>query len=264
MSDTTNERVGMNDGALSSLDDVVASLSNERVSDGNDTSNTNQFQIPDKFQGKSTEEIIKSYMELEAQQGRQGAEFGALRKLADTFITQPVNPSHGTTNEPAKVVDINWDDLPEQEKLRVVVDQEIAPFRNEVLALRKDRMEANLKTAHPDYVDIVRNQDFQKWVVGSEIRKEMFVRSDKQYDFDAANELFNTWKAVSGAKAQAAEAERGQAYRDGGMVTNSVTDASPAKIYRRADLINLKIRNPQAYARLAPEIDRAYAEGRVR
>lgn len=257
---STDDRV-MNDGALSSLDDVVASLSSERVPDGTNT-NT-QFQIPEKFQGKSYEEVVKSYMELEAQQGRQGAELGELRKLADSFITQPSSPPQGTT-VPQQRVDINWDDLPEPEKLRAVVDQEIAPFKHEVLALRKDRMEANLKTAHPDYVDIVRNPDFQKWVVGSEIRKEMFVRSDKQYDFDAANELFTTWKAVSGAKAQASEAERSKSFQEGSMVTNSMTDASPARIYRRADLINLKINNPQAYARLAPEIDRAYAEGRVR
>ena len=254
---------GMNAAsALSNLDEVITSLSSERAPDGTNT-NT-QFQIPEKFQGKSTEEIVKSYMELEAQQGKQGQELGELRKLADNFINQPtVSPTQGTTN-PGSRIDINWDDLPEPEKVKAVLDAEMAPVRQELMLVRKERMESNLKQAHPDFVDVLRNPEFQKWVMGSNLRKEMFVRSDKQYDFEAANELFTTWKAINSQRQTQQNQERETAYNEGGMVTNSMTDAAPQRIYRRADLINLKISNPAAYARLGPEIDRAYADGRVR
>jgi len=36
------------------------------------------------------------------------------------------------------------------------------------------------------------------------------------------------------------------------------------KIYRRADLINLQVSDPNRYASLADEIHSAYAEGRVK
>jgi hypothetical protein len=36
------------------------------------------------------------------------------------------------------------------------------------------------------------------------------------------------------------------------------------KIYRRADLINLQVTDPNRYASLADEIQSAYAEGRVK
>jgi hypothetical protein len=36
------------------------------------------------------------------------------------------------------------------------------------------------------------------------------------------------------------------------------------KVYRRADLINLQVTDPNRYATLADEIQSAYAEGRVK
>jgi hypothetical protein len=42
------------------------------------------------------------------------------------------------------------------------------------------------------------------------------------------------------------------------------TGESSKKIYRRADLIQLKLRDPDRYEQLQPEIMAAYAEGRVR
>ena len=36
------------------------------------------------------------------------------------------------------------------------------------------------------------------------------------------------------------------------------------KVYRRADLINLQVTDPNRYASLADEIQSAYAEGRVK
>jgi len=36
------------------------------------------------------------------------------------------------------------------------------------------------------------------------------------------------------------------------------------KVYRRADLIQLKLRDPQGYAARQDEIDKAYQDGRIR
>ena len=47
-------------------------------------------------------------------------------------------------------------------------------------------------------------------------------------------------------------------------VDSGGTGESSKKIYRRTDLIQLRIRDPQAFAARQDEINRAYAEGRVR
>jgi hypothetical protein len=41
-------------------------------------------------------------------------------------------------------------------------------------------------------------------------------------------------------------------------------EASTKKIYRRADVLELMENHPERYEMLAPEIELAYAEGRVR
>jgi len=43
-----------------------------------------------------------------------------------------------------------------------------------------------------------------------------------------------------------------------------VNESTGKKIYRRADIISLKVNNPKRYEALQPEIMQAYAEGRVR
>jgi hypothetical protein len=42
------------------------------------------------------------------------------------------------------------------------------------------------------------------------------------------------------------------------------TGESSQKVYRRADIMNLMMTNPERYEALQPEIMAAYAQGRVR
>jgi hypothetical protein len=48
------------------------------------------------------------------------------------------------------------------------------------------------------------------------------------------------------------------------METGAVGETSPKKIYRRADIMNLKMNDPNRYEQLQNEIMTAYAEGRVK
>lgn len=50
------------------------------------TENVETEELPPKFQGKSVDDIINSYVNLEQQYGRQGNELGELRKLTDSLI----------------------------------------------------------------------------------------------------------------------------------------------------------------------------------
>jgi hypothetical protein len=44
-------------------------------------------QIPEKYQGKSLEEIVQMHQEAEKALGKQGTEVGELRKVVDDFIS---------------------------------------------------------------------------------------------------------------------------------------------------------------------------------
>lgn len=106
----------------------------------------------------------------------------------------------------------------------------------------------------------------------SPVRVELFKQADTQFDFDAANELFSTWKERTGMKQQeekvmneekAAEASKNSAFSQARMETSAVDESAPTKKYRRADIIQLMRTNPDRYRALESEIMRAYAEGRV-
>ena len=88
--------------------------------------------------------------------------------------------------------------------------------------------------------------------------------------FESANELFSTWKQLNQvdttAKVRAAEkVKREKVLRKTTSETRSSGDSvGGKKVYRRADLINLQVTDPNRYATLADEIQEAYAEGRVK
>ena len=140
----------------------------------------------------------------------------------------------------------------------------------ELLAAQMKKAEAlaNLKTAHPDFQEVVTSSDFQEWVGKSKVRQEMFQRADAQYDFDSANELISIWKEraeMLNSTKKIEEVGRKQAIKTASTGSAKGTgEASSKKVYRRADLIELMTRNPDRYEALQPEIMAAYAEGRVR
>ena len=109
--------------------------------------------------------------------------------------------------------------------------------------------------------------EFIQWVKASPIRLNMYAMADAQYDFDAANELLTTFKQIRTAKTQQTQ-ETGKQVRNSNLKAAAVdvggTGESSKKVYRRADLIRLRMNDPARYDALQDEIMAAYAEGRVK
>jgi len=127
---------------------------------------------------------------------------------------------------------------------------------------------SRLQEAHPDYGSIVKDAKFQDWVKESPIRMQMFQAADA-YNFDAANELLSTWKDRAMINKtqevnEQAEADRKAALKAGASESRSGVSSGGGKIFKRADLINLKMRDPQRYESMQDEIFKAYSEGRVK
>ena len=127
---------------------------------------------------------------------------------------------------------------------------------------------ANLKSAHPDFTEVVQDGSFGEWIGKSKVRQELFSRADRNFDFDAANELLTTWKERKQVVAQSQAVEQVQRKQAVKSASTGSTKGSgePAskKNYRRSDIIELMQRDPDRYQALAPEIMQAYAEGRVK
>jgi hypothetical protein len=129
------------------------------------------------------------------------------------------------------------------------------------------QIQQKLSTEHPDFSQIVQDPEFVDWVKSSPIRLGLYAKADGEYDYDSANELLSTYKQLKGVKTKqtsdAGEATRKQNLKAASVDTGG-TGETGKRVYRRADLIRLKMTDPQRYESLSDEIMTAYAEGRVK
>ena len=223
--------------------------------------------IPDKYKGKSVKDIVRMHQEAERAIGKQGSEVGELRRIVDEFVKAQTVTQKQQAPEVEDEVDFFTD--PDKAIARAI-EKHPKVRQAEELNEQMKRAEAlaNLKTAHPDFTQVVQDGSFVEWIGKSKVRQELFSRADRYYDFDAANELLSTWKERKQVVDQSAAVEkvqRKQAVKSASTgSTKGSGETASKKTYRRADIIELMRTNPDRYEQLAPEIMQAYAEGRVK
>jgi phage terminase large subunit GpA-like protein len=103
-------------------------------------------------------------------------------------------------------------------------------------------------------------------VNASKVRAQLFQQADN-YDLDAANELISTYKelrTVRQKQVDVAETAARTKTLNAVAVDTGGSGESTQKIYRRADLIRLKMRDPSKYESMNDEILEAYRTGRVK
>jgi len=226
--------------------------------------------IPEKYQGKSLEEVVQMHQEAEKLLGRQSGEVGELRKVVDDYISnqtpQQIAPQQQYV-EPEDDIDYFTD--PQSAVNRAIENhpsiKEARQYSNEY---KKQSSLSVLNNKHPDMKQILDDPKFADWIKASKIRTQLFVQADQQYDADAADELFSLWKERKTVTQQTAQVEK-QARKQQLKAANTgnargSAEGTRKKIYRRADLIKLMKTDPERYQALSEDILAAYAEGRVK
>jgi hypothetical protein len=222
-------------------------------------------ELPDKYRDKSLDEIVKMHQEAEKLIGKQAQEVGEVRKLADELIRQNLGSRQQTRQEEPEV---DFFENPQKAVQRTVDNHpDILAARQVTLEIKRSQIQQRLAQEHPDFGDIARDQDFANWVKSSPVRIRIFEQADAGYDFDSANELLSTYKQLRSVKqkqsSDAGEVTRKQNLKAVGVDVGGSGESSK-KVYRRADLIRLKMQDPNRYDALSDEIMQAYQEGRVR
>jgi hypothetical protein len=224
---------------------------------------TPEPKLPPRYHGKTLQEVIRMDEEAQKLIARQGQEVGEVRKLADELIKSQLTPKPKV--EEAKPVDFFENP---QEAIRQQIDNNPRVQAAEQYARQAQTEQAKrtLNQIHPDVQQIVADEDFRNWIAGSKVRQQLFQQADN-YDIDAANELLSTYKELRSVKQQR-EAAVDNTARDATLkqvaVDTGGSGESTRKVYRRADLIRLKMRDPGKYADMQDEIMQAYSQGRVK
>ncbi len=223
-------------------------------------------ELPEKYRDKSLDEIVKMHQEAEKLIGKQAQEVGEVRKLADELIKQNLGSRQQQTRQEEPEVD--FFENPQKAVQRTVDSHpDIIAARQATLEMKRAQIQQKLASEHPDFGDIAKNEDFTNWVKSSPVRIDLFKKADAEFDYDSANELLSTYKELRSVKqkqsSDAGEATRKQNLKAAGVDVGGSGESSK-RVYRRADLIRLKMQDPNRYEALSDEIMTAYQEGRVR
>lgn len=225
----------------------------------------NPVDVPSKYKGKSIEDVIKMHQEAEKLIGKQAQEVGEVRKLADDLIKQTLSkPTAPTEVEP----EIDFFEDPKKAVNKTLeTHPDILAARQAAQEMKKMQIQHRLVTEHPDFQQIVQDAGFAEWVKQSPVRLQLYSKADSEYDFDSANELLSTYKALKNIQQQK-QVEQAKKVTESSLKAAAVdtggTGETSKRVYRRADLIRLRMTDPERYNALENEIMAAYAEGRVK
>lgn len=228
-------------------------------------------ELPDKYQGKSLEDLVRMHQEAEKMIGRHSSEVGELRQVVDNFIqtqstTQQAQP---TPQDEDDIDDVDFFTDPKKAVSKAIENHPKIKQAEEYLSQQqRETVKSRFTQEHPDATTIMQDQKFIDWIKGSEYRTQMFVEADQNYNYSAANELFSLWKERSDMAQQTVAVDK-QARKSSSKAAQtgsgrSAQTGTRKKVYRRADIIKLMVDDPERYHSLNDEIMQAYQEGRVK
>jgi len=228
-------------------------------------------EVPEKYQGKSVEELVQMHQELEKFSGKQSTEVGELRKVVDDYIQTQLSTQQAPQQQQqfGDEDDVDFFVDPKTAVSRAIDNHpKIREAEAYTQKYKQQATLAQLKSSHPDMEQVLQDPKFAEWIKGSKVRTQLFVQADQGYDYDAANELFSLWKEKNQVVQQTAQVEKA-ARRSAVQSANTgnargTAEGSRKKVYRRADIIKLMRTDPERYQSLSDEIFKAYAEGRVK
>ena len=233
-------------------------------------------ELPEKYRGKSAIEIAKMHQEAEKLIGRQANEVHEVRSLADQLLKQQLESNKRVQQEPIEesLEEDFFADPKQAVNRQVEKHPAVIEARQAALEMKKMKTAQQLSAKHPDFATIAQDNGFHDWVKSSAIRLNLFAKADAEYDFEAADELLSTYKEIKQIKAQQVvqqtaqsnevEANAQKAAMKAATVDVGGTGETSRKVYRRADLIKLRMTDPDRYEQMADEIMDAYATGRVK
>lgn len=222
-------------------------------------------ELPEKYRTKTLDEVVRMHQEAEKMIGKQAQEVGEVRKLADELIKQNLSSKQQPVKEEPEV---DFFENP-QKAVQSTIDKhpDVIAARQAGQDFKRMQIQQRLAQDHPDFTQLAQDPGFVNWVKSSPVRLGLYAKADGEFDYDSANELLSTYKELRGVKAKQSD-DANEQVRQRSMKAATVdtggTGESGKKIYRRADLIRLKMTDPNRYDALNDEIMAAYQEGRVK
>lgn len=235
----------------------------------------NSFEMPERFVGKTAEEIAQSYVSLEQQASRQGNDLGEMRRTLDEFIKLQ-SDAETSTEQTTEAEPLTLDDLYDDpdaaitrklESVQSKVDEKLAALEQELANARAAERQNQMEDRFPGWQDEVQSGKFAEWVADSPYRQRLALAAQAN-DADAAAELVGGWYETKSTNSDAQARE--QALRDGSLETPGSSSVNIEEGYSRSDLMKKRVAakrgDPEAAAYLHAHRDAiavAYESGHI-
>ena len=225
-------------------------------------------QLDPKYAGKSVAEVARMHQEAERLLGKQGSELGDLRKVVDNYIESNLEKYKSTSPEKQSEPEVDIFDAPDQYvNSRVENNPKIKQMEEFLAQQQRESVHNKIMQKYPDIAQTVNDSNFVEWIKASRVRQELLTRMNN-WDFDAADELLGTWderkEIVTKTASMQEEDKKQQRKKASTGSTKGSSEPASRKIYKRSDIVNLMIKDPERYKANVEEFDRAYREGRVK
>lgn len=197
-------------------------------------------QVPEKYKGKSVEDVIEMHRDAEYRASRLGHEVGQLRKqVQERPIVVPPK-------------EVKVDDLLENPKdaIENVVNQSpvVKKLNDQLENFEQNQLKRQFEQTYPEYRKDVDNPEFIKWIQTNELRRGLAQAADN-LDMFAANQLWNLWeerqslvKDQAEAKKEQLETKRKENLKKGTLESGSGNSTENKKIWRRSEIMDIKTR----------------------
>lgn len=268
------------------LKSLVSDLGNERAPTGQPAATTQVKTeeqepewLPAKWKGKSEKERAEMYKNLESVYGRVANDLGQQRKITDQILLDKrardlgIDPNK-SVEPPKRKISISAAELLEkpseilERELSAVKDEIVQSVRQEISGRDAKTKEDQFLERHSDATDVVSSPEFIEFVNATPTRARAAALVRTTGDIETADALLTEFKesrkSTQPSREDTVSNEQERARQASLEGSSSRAPATPKKIYRRADLIKLKMNDPETYAELNDEILRAYAENRVK
>lgn len=202
--------------------------------------------IPEKYRGKSLDEVIAMHESVERKLSRLGNEVGELRRFRETQELELRK-----AREPQKK-EVNVDALLEnpEEAVETVIGQssKIRKLEEQLEQLGTQDAKRQFENTFPDYKKDLDSQDFIEWALKNPVRRALAQAADK-YDFTAANELWSMWQErqelVGQQEAQRKQqiaATKEKKLKDGTLESGTGNSTETKKVFSRREIRDIKTR----------------------
>ena len=160
---------------------------------------------PSKYAGKSADELAKMLEDAQSMIGRQSAEIGEVRRLADGLIQAQLKTGGTTTQEVSEPEDvtITADVLEDPDKtadaIQRLIDRKVAeqlrPVNDRVGQLSTANLLKRLDDDHPSWRETTQSKEYTEWVKASPVRQRL-AREGNEGNYDSGHELLSMWEAL--------------------------------------------------------------------